>query len=313
MTWYASVAKVGHSTSGLTTTITFRVTQRVDGNSYDAVGWDVRWNASTGASGPLRFEINKNQTVTRDFSVSVEHNSSTGVAPNVTVTVSNLREGNCINSVVSKSASFQPPNVNVTKVPQVSNVKLTRNSDSQLTINWTNNGNENTIPNRNYVDIKTDYFNLESYNFDQHLKDMYTDTTTPSTARILINNNDANILHFANSSHTLTLPAEMSAVSFSKGKEELGYYYLLSRYGDSEIQHLIKYAISSTREGLRYYADIISNKSAIRIPTLVQGKIYKNNELPLQIDNYVTTIYDEPFRGSQQTFKLHPLSIQIKI
>lgn len=157
MAWYASVAKVGHSTSGLTTTITFRVTQRVDGNSYDAVGWDVRWNASTGASGPLRFAINKNQTVTRDFSVSVGHNSSTGIAPNVTVTVSNLREGNYINSVVSKSASFQPPKVNVTKVPpQVSNVKLTRNSDSQLTINWTNNGSGNTAPNHNYVDIKTD-------------------------------------------------------------------------------------------------------------------------------------------------------------
>ena len=157
MAWYASVAKVRHSTSGLTTTITFRVTQRVDGNSYDATGWDVRWTSSTGASGPLRFAINRNQTVTRDFSVSVGHNSSTGVAPNVTVTVSNLREGNYINNVVSKSASFQPPKVNVTKVPpQVSNVKLTRNSDSQLTINWTNNGSGNTAPNHNYVDIKTD-------------------------------------------------------------------------------------------------------------------------------------------------------------
>lgn len=157
MAWYASVAKVGHSTSGLTTTITFRVTQRVDGSSYDAVGWDVRWTSSTGASGPLRFTINRNQTVTRDFSVSVGHNSSTGVAPNVTVTVSNLREGNYISNVVSKSASFQPPKVNVTKVPpQVSNVKLTRNSDSQLTINWTNNGSGNTAPNHNYVDIKTD-------------------------------------------------------------------------------------------------------------------------------------------------------------
>ena len=589
MAWYASVAKVGHSTRGLTTTITFRVTQRVDGNSYDAVGWDVRWSSSTGASGPLRFAINKNQTVTRDFSVSVGHNSSTGIAPNVTVTVSNLREGNYISNVVSKSASFQPPKVNVTKVPpQVSNVKLTRNSDSQLTINWTNNGSGNTAPNHNYVDIKTDdgswvcihnggtktshvwtgaskghkyqarvnsgnsaghnthvesnivytapeslkkfsdgrvividtnqnlsvnfdssnvkytsnkiemqysndnsvwrgingtmdsvytfnnavgsslsltdkemdstlksyisalddsgklylrariyntdnsltsswsdstlvklskqpmvkfylpddkiyytytaqilmpersyiakipkhlldngkklsggailaffgfsqikyvgsgegcgaipisanvyylkdiihsreytkadldainwYFsvgdfsNLESYDFGQHLKDIYTDPTAPSTARISINNNDANILHFANSSHTLTLPADMSAVSFSKGKEELGYYYLLFRYGDSEIQRLIRHVISSTREGLRYYAPpMIQNELAIQVPTLVQGKIYKNNELPLQIDKYVTTISEEPFRGSGQTFKLHPLSIQIKI
>ena len=157
MAWYASVTKVGHSTSGLTTTITFRVTQRVDGSSYDSGGWDVRWTSSTGASGPLRFAINRNQTVTRDFSVSVGHNSSTGVAPNVTVTVSNLREGNDISNVVSKSASFQPPTVNITKVsPQVSNVKLVRDSDSQLTINWTNNGSRNTVPNHNYIDIKTD-------------------------------------------------------------------------------------------------------------------------------------------------------------
>ena len=105
----------------------------------------------------------------------------------------------------------------------------------------------------------------------------------------------------------------MSAVSFSEGKEELDYYYLLSRYGDSEIQRLIDYAISSTREGLRYYAPIIQNGSAIRVPTLVQGKIYKNNELPLQIDKYVTTMSEEPFHGSQQTFQLHPLSVQIKI
>ena len=286
MAWYANVTKVRHSTSGLTTTIIFRVTQRVDGSSYDSVGWDVRWTSSTGASGPLRFAINRNQTVTRDFSVSVGHNISTGVAPNVTVTVSNLREGNDISNVVSKSASFQPPKVNVTKVPpQVSNVKLTRNSDSTLV----------------------------KLSKQPMVKFYLPDTTAPSTARILINNNDANILHFANSSHTLTLPADMSAVSFSKGKEELGYYYLLSRYGDSEIKRLIDYAISSTREGLRYYTSGIQNGSAIRVPTLVQGKIYKNNELPLQIDKYVTTMSEEPFRGSQQTFQLHPLSIQIKI
>ena len=157
MAWYASVAAVSHSTSGLTTTITFRVTQRVDGSSYDAVGWDAHWTSSTGASGNIRLTVNRNGTITRDFNVSVDHSSINGAAPNVTVTVSNLRDGYSISDVVSRSASFQPPTVNITKVsPQVSNVKLVRDSDSQLTINWTNNGSRNTVPNHNYVDIKTD-------------------------------------------------------------------------------------------------------------------------------------------------------------
>lgn len=156
MAWYASVAKVGHSTSGLTTTITFRVTQRVDGSSYDAVGWDAHWTSSTGASGNIRLAINRNSTITRDFNVSVNHNSNNGVAPNVTVTVSNLRDGYYISSVVSRSASFQPPTISVVKPPPLpTNVRLVRNSDAQVTATWTNNGSGQSAEKGNYVDGET--------------------------------------------------------------------------------------------------------------------------------------------------------------
>lgn len=156
MAWYASVAAVSHSTSGLTTTITFRVTQRVDGSSYDALGWDAHWTSNTGASGNIRLAVNRNSTVTRDFNVSVGHNSSNGVAPNVTVTVSNLRDGYSINNVVSRSASFQPPTISVVKPPPVpTNVKLVRNSDSQVTATWTNHGSGQTAEKGNWVDGET--------------------------------------------------------------------------------------------------------------------------------------------------------------
>lgn len=153
MAWYASVEAVSHYTQGLTTTITFRATQRVDGNSYDIQGWSTPWSANTGASGSLWFTINRNSTVSKDFQVSVNHDPNTGVASNVSVTVSNLRDGYNISSTVSKSASFQPPAISVvTKPPLPTNVKLVRNSDTQLTATWKHNGSGTSAETQSYVD-----------------------------------------------------------------------------------------------------------------------------------------------------------------